>query len=54
MTDPEREKRSQRIFYALILSLILGYAAVKYRHISLALDAYQGQPLPVDTTRAAK
>ena len=54
MTDPEREKRSQRLFYVLILGLILGYAAIKYRHITLALDAYQGQPLSVDTTQAAK
>ena len=54
MTDLEREKRSQRMFYALILGLIVAYGAIKYRHIVMAIEAYQDQPLTADTSRAAK
>jgi hypothetical protein len=54
MTSLEREKRSRRMFYALILGLIVAYGGIKYRHIVMALDAYQDQPLNADTSRAAK
>lgn len=49
-----RERRSQRLFYLLIAVLFVGYGAIKYRHIALAMDAYQGQVLTTDTTGAAK
>lgn len=54
MADLTRERRSQRMFYLLILVLLLGYAGLKAHHIALAFDAYQGQPLQTDTTGAAK
>ena len=54
MASVERERRSQRLFWALIIGLMLGYGGIKARHIALAMDAYQGQPLQVDTTGAAK
>lgn len=55
MTRPtNREHRSQRLFWALILGLIVVYGVVKTRHIALAFEAYQDQPLMTDTTGAAK
>lgn len=50
----EREHRSERIFWALILVLLLGYGAIKSHHVALALKAYDGQILTIDTTGAAK
>ena len=49
-----RQRSSQRLFWLLILSLLLGYAVIKYRHVALAMEAYQGQTLMTDTTGAAK
>ena len=54
MDSTAREKRSQRMFFALILALLLGYGVIKYRHIMTAMDAYQGQVLNTDTRGAAK
>jgi hypothetical protein len=54
MQNAERERKSRRIFYLLILVLLLLYAAIKTHHILLAMDAYRGQPLEIDTTGAAK
>ena len=54
MPGVERERRSARLFWALILALLIGYAAIKARHIAVAVSAYQDQPLTVDTRGAAK
>lgn len=54
MGTADRERRSARLFYALIVLLLLGYGVMKMRHIQLAFDAYEGQPLNADTTGAAK
>ncbi|CUH78472.1 hypothetical protein TRM7557_01897 [Tritonibacter multivorans] len=54
MATAERERKSQRLFWALISALILGYAVIKARHIAVALEAYDSQPLTGDTTGAAK
>ena len=54
MDNTTREKRSQRMFYALILALLIGYGAIKYSHIKTALKVYQGQVLTTDTSGAAK
>ncbi len=52
--ETDRERKSQKIFYVLILGLLLGYGVIKYRHIQLAMTAYEGQVLETDTTGAAK
>ena len=54
MATAERERKSQRLFWALIIALILGYGGIKARHITVALDAYDGQPLAGPTVGAAK
>ena len=54
MATVERERKSRRLFLALILVLILGYAALKALHISTAMSAYEGQVLEENTTGAAK
>lgn len=54
MATVERERKSQRMFYALILCLLVGYGVIKYNHIMLAIDSYQGQVLTGDTSDAAK
>lgn len=54
MASDARERKSQRLFWALILLLILGYALIKAQHIAVALDAYDGQPLVGQTEGAAK
>ncbi|CUK27519.1 hypothetical protein TA5114_03347 [Cognatishimia activa] len=54
MPSGDRERRSQRLFYGLILVLLLGYAGIKYEHVRVAMAAYDGQPLNTDTTGAAK
>jgi len=54
MLKTDREQQSQRMFYALILVLVLGYGAIKFCHIMLAIEAHRGQVLDVDTSGAAK
>jgi len=54
MASIDRERKSQHIFYVLIVALLLGYGALKYRHVALAFEAYQGQVLDSDTRGAAK
>lgn len=54
MKAPDRERRSQRFFWTLILVLLLGYVAVKSYHVMLAMSVYQGQTLQTDTRGAAK
>lgn len=49
-----RERRSQRLFWAAIVCLCLLYLGIKYHHVALAFQAYQGQPLIGDTRGAAK
>lgn len=45
MHQTDRESRSRRIFYAMILGLLVSYIGIKTWHVMLAMDAYQGQPL---------
>ena len=54
MATAERERKSQRLFWALIVGLALAYGVIKTRHIIVALEAYDGQPLQQDTRGAAK
>lgn len=54
MDQIDREKKSQRFFYALIIVLLLGYAGLKSWHVLLAFNAYQGQPIERNTSGAAK
>ncbi|WP_171021637.1 hypothetical protein [Parasedimentitalea maritima] len=54
MRNSDRERKTQRLFYALILGLLVAYAGLKYRHISLAFTAYEGQVLKSNTSGAAK
>lgn len=50
----DRERRSQKFFFALIFGLLVAYGVIKFRHIQLAMAAYQGQVLETDTHGAAK
>ncbi len=54
MATASRERKSQRIFWTLILALLLGYGAVKYIHIVQAIEVYKGQVLEADISGAAK
>ncbi len=54
MATAERERKSQRLFFVLIVALLLSYGTLKYRHIAVAFEAYQGQVLDKDTREAAK
>lgn len=54
MRAADRERKSRRLFFCLILGLLIGYAAMKTWHIQLALQAYEGQVLSEDTSLAAK
>ena len=54
MATADRERTSQRLFWALILALLVSYAGIKTYHVMLALQVYDGQPLQVDTPGAAK
>lgn len=54
MATNRREHKSQRFFYALILGLLMAYGTLKAVHIAVAMDAYEGQVLSVDTKGAAK
>ena len=54
MATASRERKSQRIFWTLILALLLGYGVVKYSYIVHAIEVYHGQVLEVDTRGAAK
>lgn len=54
MATAERERKSQRIYWIMIAALLIGYIAIKSYHVALAIQVYDGQPLTVDTTGAAK
>lgn len=54
MTTLDRERKSQRKLVILILLLLIAYGVTKHQHVMTALQAYEGQALEVDTTRAAK
>jgi len=54
MERNEREKKTQRVMYILLITLLLGYLGFKSWHISVALDSYDGQVLERDITGAAK
>jgi len=54
MDRSEREKKTQRVMFVLLATLLLGYLGFKYWHITVALDSYEGQVLETDITGAAK
>lgn len=54
MDRTEKEPRFRTLMYIMIGTLIVGYFGIKARHISMAIDAYQGQVLERDTAGAAK
>ena len=54
MATAERERKSQRLFWALIVFLILGYGVIKARHIAVAIAAFEHQQIIGDTKGAAK
>ncbi len=45
MDRVDQESKSRRFFYTLILGLLFGYIGLKSWHVSVAVGAYQGQPL---------
>lgn len=45
---------TQTAFWCLIAVLFVVYGAYKYHHISVAMKAFDGQPLTANTARAAK
>ena len=53
MKTNDIENRFRRGLIAFLVLLLISYLAYKTWHISLALDAYEGQVLE-DTTGAAK
>lgn len=53
-TAADRERKSRGVFFALILGLLVAYGVIKYRHIQLAMTAYEGQVLDTGTLGAAK
>ena len=54
MAGTERERKSRRFFFLLILCLLVVYAGVKYRHIDLAMQSYQGQVLQTRNARGGE
>ncbi len=55
MNDPaDRERRSRRLFVAIMVTALVCYLGYKTWHISVALEAWQGQALAADTSRAAR
>jgi len=54
MEQGDRERKSRRIFYTLIITLLISYIGLKSWHVVLALDVYEGQPLERSTYGAAK
>jgi hypothetical protein len=45
---------TQTTFWCLIVVLFVIYGAFKYHHISVAMQAFDGQPLTANTAGAAK
>jgi hypothetical protein len=50
----DRERRSRRLFIAIMVGALVCYLGYKTWHISVALEAWQGQSLTADTSRAAR
>ncbi len=50
----DRERRSRRLFIAIMVGALVCYLGFKTWHISVALEAWQGQPLTADISRAAR
>jgi len=51
--ESDHEARSCRLYLGLIIVLLLVYGALKAWHVSVALRAFDGQELQVDTRGAA-
>lgn len=45
MRQAEENPRFRRAMYLLILALLAGYIGFKAWHLSVAFDAWEGQPL---------
>lgn len=54
MDRTEKEPQFRNKMFVLIGVLLLGYMGIKTWHVSIALEAYQGQVLDRDVTGAAK
>ncbi len=50
----DRDQRFRRLMFIGLTSLLLGYIGLKTWHISVALAAFETQPLERDTEGAAK
>jgi hypothetical protein len=50
----KNESRFRNFLFLIFAVLILGYAGYKTWHVSVALDAWQGQQLQDDITGAAR
>jgi hypothetical protein len=49
-----RERRSRRLFITIMVGALVCYLGYKTWHVSVALEAWQGQALTADTSRAAR
>jgi hypothetical protein len=54
MDRTEKEPRFRKKMFALIGALLMGYIGIKTWHVSVALDAYQGQVLDHSIVGVAK
>ena len=50
----DRERRSRRLFIAIMAGTLVCYLGYKTWHLSVALEAWQGQALTADTSGAAQ
>ena len=50
----DRERRSRRLFITIMVGALVCYLGYKAWHVSVALEAWQGQALTADTSRAAR
>ena len=54
MTDAARERKSRRMMVGLMVGALVAYIAYKSVHLTVALEAWNGQAIVGDTSRAAK
>lgn len=50
----ERDRRFRRLIYGVIGALLIGYLAFKAWHVSVAIEAFEGQVIEADGLGAAK
>lgn len=50
----ERDLRFRRSIYAVIGALLIGYLAFKAWHVSIAIEAFDGQVIDADGRGAAR